>query len=77
MFDKNHFKRAFRAWVDANPKASVDEAMECCRSLMPASVMCSQYWLIDQSLQWFKWLKQQRELTGHDLDDGEEGIYAD
>ncbi|MEY4066051.1 MAG: hypothetical protein RIR26_2259 [Pseudomonadota bacterium] len=60
MFDKNHFKEAFRSWVQRNPLANEQEALNFCRSHIPASCIASHYWLIEQSLQWFKWIHQTR-----------------
>ncbi len=62
MFDKNHFKEAFRSWVQHNPMASEQEALSFCRENIPASCIVSHYWLIEQSIQWFKWVHQTRAI---------------
>ncbi|NBW81733.1 hypothetical protein EBR21_08260 [bacterium] len=62
MFDKNHFKEAFRSWVQHNPTASEQDALSFCRDNIPASCIVSHYWLIEQSVQWFKWVHQTRAL---------------
>ncbi len=62
MFDKNQFKVMFRRYVESHHQASDEEALAFARSIMPANVMASHYWLIDQSLQWFRWVKAQRAL---------------
>lgn len=62
MFDKNQFKEAFRSWVQRNPMASEQEALSFCQANIPASCIVSHYWLIEQSVQWFKWIHQTRAL---------------
>jgi hypothetical protein len=74
MFDKNRFKEVFRRYVDAHPGASDDDALEFCRQNLPAQVLSSHYWLIDQSLQWFRWVRTQRAvLADHELNRPESG----
>jgi hypothetical protein len=62
MFDKNQFKEAFRSWVQRNPMASEQEALNFCQLNIPASCIASHYWLIEQSVQWFKWVHQTRAI---------------
>ncbi|MBM3382845.1 MAG: hypothetical protein FJY29_10430 [Betaproteobacteria bacterium] len=62
MFDKNHFKEAFRSWVQRNPAASEQEALDFCQANIPASCIASHFWLIEQSVQWFKWVHQTRAI---------------
>lgn len=77
MFDKNSFKDAFRSWVQNNPDATEDDARAFCQIAIPAHAYHGHYWLVEQSLQWFHWLKAQRALEAESLamdgDDGEEG----
>lgn len=62
MFDKNHFKEAFRSWVQRNPTATETDALSFCQSHIPAHCVASHYWLIEQSVQWFKWVHQTRAV---------------
>jgi hypothetical protein len=62
MFDKNQFKEAFRSWVQRNPMASEQEALGFCQANIPPSCIVSHYWLIEQSVQWFKWIHQTRAM---------------
>lgn len=70
MFDKNSFKVAFRQWVEGHPEATEEEAKRFCQNAIPASAYVSHYWLVEQSLQWFQWLK--RRPRADDLDLGDE-----
>ncbi len=69
MFDKNQFKSAFRRFLEARPTATEDEALEFCQQNIPAHQMASEYWLVEQSMQWFKWLKGQQNQRGSGLSD--------
>lgn len=60
VFDKNLFKDAFRSWVEHNPKASSEDALEFCQKLIPTGEYSRHYWLVEQSLQWFKWLQESK-----------------
>lgn len=62
MFDKNQFKVVFRRFVEAHPSASDEEVLEFCRLLIPPHLLASHYWLLDQSLQWFRWVRSQRAV---------------
>lgn len=62
MFDKNQFKVVLRRFVEAHPSASDEEALEFCRQLIPPQALASHYWLLDQSLQWFRWVRSQRAV---------------
>ena len=75
MFDKNSFKDAFRSWVQNNPKALEEDALRFCQRSIPASVYASNYWLVEQSLQWFAWLQKQRTFDDDEFHD--EGNHAD
>ena len=65
MLDKNQFKEAFRRFVDGNPAATEHDAMDFCQSLIPAHRMAADYWLVDQCLQWFRWLQTQPGRVGY------------
>ena len=71
-FDKNAFKNAFRSWVQGNPTAADEEALAFCRAHIPTNQIMTHFWLVEQSLQWFGWLKSQRAFDHHDFH--EEGI---
>lgn len=75
MFDKNFFKDAFRSWVRNNPRASEEEALAFCQANIPAQYFASHYWLVEQSIQWFGWLKSQVP-SAEDLQE-EAQAYAD
>lgn len=62
MFDKNLFKEAFRSWVQNNPTANEQEALSFCHDHIPANCIASHYWLIEQSIQWYKWIHQTRAI---------------
>ncbi len=64
MFDKNTFKDAFRSWVQNNPTATEEDALGFCQSQIPAKMFEQHCWLVEQSLQWFTWLKK-----NHTFDD--------
>ena len=64
LFDKNRFKENFRAWVNENPAASEEDALLYCQAQIPAKNIASQYWLVEQSVQWFTWLKTRRTFDG-------------
>ena len=69
MFDKNTFKDAFRSWVENNPNASQEEALNFCQSHIPAGVYASNYWLVEQSLMWFAWLHDCKSSEPDDFHD--------
>jgi|GEM_PF-663578 len=76
VFDKNVFKDAFRAWVQAHPKASEEDALAFCQARIPANQVVKHYWLVEQSLQWFTWLKSRRAFEHDDFreDDADLGL---
>jgi hypothetical protein len=67
-FDKNRFKEAFRTWVAANPSASDEQAIEFCHYNIPPQHMMKQNWLVEQSLQWFQWIRKSRALSSNSDD---------
>jgi hypothetical protein len=67
MFDKNAFKDAFRRWVALNPGAGEEDAREFCQAQIPAKVCVQYYWLVTQSLEWFRWQKRRTEWADEDL----------
>lgn len=69
MFDKNTFKDAFRSWVQNNPTAKEEDALGFCQRSIPAAVYASNYWLVEQSLQWFSWLQKQRTFDDDEFHD--------
>lgn len=69
MFDKNHFKSAFRRFLELTPAANEDDALEFCQKNIPSHRIASEYWLVEQSLQWFKWVKGQQVNRGAGLTD--------
>lgn len=71
QFDKNAFKDAFRAWVQAHPRASEEEALAFCHARIPASHIVANYWLVEQSLQWFAWLKSRGAFDESTLAEGD------
>ncbi len=70
-FDKNIFKDAFRAWVQAHPRASDEEALAFCQAHIPAHQIVANYWLVQQSMQWFTWLKSRRAFQNEDFHEDE------
>lgn len=66
-FDKNAFKNAFRSWVQANPRAADEDALAFCHTHIPASQIMSHFWLVEQSLQWFGWLKSRKAFDHQDF----------
>ena len=64
MFDKNQFKSSFRRFLESRPTVTEDDALEFCQQNIPAHQMASEYWLVEQSMQWFKWLKEQQTHRG-------------
>lgn len=76
MFDKNFFKDAFRSWVLNHSAASEEEALAFCQSHIPANVFASNFWLVEQSLQWFSWMKTQAAFDKDELCE-EEGLWED
>ena len=69
-FDKNTFKDAFRTWVQSHPTANDEEALAFCQTHIPASQIMSHYWLVEQSLQWFTWLRSRGAFDHEDFQDG-------
>lgn len=69
MFNKNAFKVEFRSWAMLNLQAGDEEAEAFCRANIPKEVQESYDWLMDQSVQWFKWCKQQHNRERHLADD--------
>ncbi len=67
MFDKNLFKNAFRSWVQNNPGATEEEAKEFCSANIPATAIASHYWLVEQSLEWFGWLKKRKTFDEREI----------
>jgi hypothetical protein len=55
MFDKNVFKQNLRSWFVANPKATESDVRDFCHFHIPANVLLQYYWLIEQSLEWYRW----------------------
>jgi hypothetical protein len=72
MFDKNGFKESFRVWAYQNRGATPSDAREYCSTQIPAAVYAQHYWLVDQSVEWFKWLKRREEFTREELGDDDE-----
>lgn len=62
MFDKNEFKQQFRQFVETHTHASEKDAQDFCYSLIPAEAIVKNQWLIEQSIQWFRWIKNQRKV---------------
>jgi hypothetical protein len=71
-FDKNTFKEAFRSWVQAHPRATDEEALAFCQSRIPVNQILTYHWLMEQSLQWFQWLRNRRAMEESDLCDDED-----
>jgi hypothetical protein len=69
MFDKNKFKEAFRSWVESNPRANQNDALAFCQAHIPANQIVSSHWLVDQSLQWFSWIKSRKTFEQDDFHD--------
>ena len=67
VFDKNVFKEAFRAWVQTHPRATEEDALAFCQARIPAAQIVTHHWLVEQSLQWFSWLKSTRAFENDDL----------
>jgi hypothetical protein len=72
MFDKNGFKEAFRVWAYQNRGATAVEAKEFCSARIPAAAFAQHYWLVEQSVEWFNWLKRREEFTREELHDDDE-----
>ena len=64
MFDKNVFKDSFRVWSEQNPDACPEEVLVFCESNIPESHYGKNLWLIEQSLEWFRW-RQTQELRSN------------
>lgn len=60
MFDKNQFKGIFRSWAENNPFLDKEDALEFCHRIIPTPLLKQNYWLIEQSIAWFQWVKEQR-----------------
>lgn len=71
MFDKNVFKQKFRLWVEQNLDASIPAARLFCECLIPDEEKVRYAWLLQESLEWFKWLKDNLERPSpYELSDG-------
>ena len=57
MIDVNQIKDDFRVWANAHKKASYSEAKDYCLSLIPTSYLKSYFWIIEECLSWFSWMK--------------------
>lgn len=74
MFDKNEFKTAFRFWMEAHPAATDADAREFCQDSIPPAVIMQYYWLVDQCVEWHKWVKNRRTVTDEDLELSSEDV---
>lgn len=64
MFDRNVFKDSVRMYLAAHPQATEEDVVDYCRKLIPAHCIATEYWLVDQCLQWFRWLQTQPGRSG-------------
>jgi hypothetical protein len=62
MFNKNIFKDQFREWVENNSGASYEEAKKTCESLIPLELNEKYSWLLEHSLSWFLWRKENNNI---------------
>lgn len=58
MFDKNAFKQKFRLWVEQNVDAPLPAARLFCECLIPDEERQRYAWLLEESLEWFRWLQK-------------------
>jgi hypothetical protein len=72
MFDKNVFKDSFRRWAVSHPGAGEEDARDYCQAQIPAKICVQYYWLVEQSVEWFKWQKRRTEWSQEDLALGDE-----
>lgn len=62
MFDKNVFKENFRNWLQRNPLANDSDVLEFCERAIPANVYLQNYWLVEQTVEWFRWQVRNRKM---------------
>ena len=61
-FDKNIFKESFRLWTEEFPQSSLEQARQFCLNHIPANSQAQYEWLVEQSLSWFAWKKELRNI---------------
>jgi len=63
MFDANRFKRDIKEWVRCNPNGTLLEFADYCEDLIPPNQFSANKWLIEQSLDWYRYILSSRELV--------------
>lgn len=63
MFDTNKFKRSVKDWVRANPHGSMDDLIDYCEELIPASQFKAYNWLVEQTTGWYAHILNTRQTS--------------
>lgn len=69
-FDFNVFKKSVKQWIRENPDGSLPELRDYCEDLIPAHHYAANEWVVDQTLSWYRYVLDHRELEDS-LDDDE------
>ncbi|MBP9707133.1 MAG: hypothetical protein KBD78_05770 [Oligoflexales bacterium] len=65
MFDANAFKKKAKFWVESNPSGSLEEFIDFCEEMIPSGQFASNQWLLEQTVNWFRYIIKQREISNH------------
>jgi hypothetical protein len=63
MFDTNTFKRSVKAWVREHPNGALEELVDFCEELIPASQYHAYSWLVEQTAGWYQHLLSSRRCS--------------
>lgn len=63
MFDINDFKRKVKEWIRLNPDGAEQELMDFCEELIPRHQFAAHQWIVDQTVNWFRHIVANREIT--------------
>ena len=65
MFDANQFKRSVKEWMRDHPDGSEADLVDFCEELIPPAQFSAHQWLVEHTLNWYRYILAQRR---HDVD---------
>ena len=72
MLDRNEFKRKVKEWMREHPEGSEQDLADYCDELIPANQFAVNFWLVEQTVSWYRCILSGRERErSRELDEGE------
>ncbi|MCB9229336.1 MAG: hypothetical protein H6618_06970 [Deltaproteobacteria bacterium] len=71
MLDRNEFKRKVKIWIKEHPDGTEQALTDYCDELIPAHLFSTNQWLIEQTLEWYRYVLSTREQYTHSTESSE------